>query len=140
MGPATILVVDDQPVNVQILRKRLERENLAVIAAHSGEAAIAAVRDHRPDLILLDVVMPELDGIEVCRRLQSVEENRSTPIIFITARDSKEGKIEGLGVGAIDYTAGAKFFTVHYDSKKVTPVQIVQKLVASGEPATKLAE
>jgi CheY-like chemotaxis protein len=103
MGPATILVVDDQPVNVQILRKRLERENLVVIAAHSGEAAIAAVRDHRPDLILLDVVMPELDGIEVCRRLQSVEENRSTPIIFITARDSKEGKIEGLGVGAIDY-------------------------------------
>jgi DNA-binding response OmpR family regulator len=103
MGSATILVVDDQPVNVQILRKRLERENLTVIAAHSGEAAIVAVRDHRPDLILLDVVMPELDGIEVCRRLQSVEENRSTPIIFITARDSKEGKIEGLGVGAVDY-------------------------------------
>ncbi len=103
MGSATILVVDDQPVNVQILRKRLENESLTVIAAHSGEAAIHAVREHRPDLILLDVVMPELDGIEVCRRLQSIEESRSTPIIFITARDSKEGKIEGLGVGAVDY-------------------------------------
>lgn len=103
MASAKILVVDDQPVNVQILRKRLERENLAVLAAHSGEAAIAAVREQRPDLILLDVVMPELDGIEVCRRLQSFEEGRSTPIIFITARDSKEGKIEGLGVGAVDY-------------------------------------
>jgi len=103
MASAKILVVDDQPVNVQILRKRLKRENLSVLAAHSGEAAIAAVREHRPDLILLDVVMPELDGIEVCRRLQSFEEGRSTPIIFITARDSKEGKIEGLGVGAVDY-------------------------------------
>ena len=103
MGSATILVVDDQPLNVQILRKRLEREKLTVLAAHSGEAAIAAVAQHRPDLILLDVVMPEVDGIEVCRRLQSLEESRSTPIIFITARDSKEGKIEGLGVGAVDY-------------------------------------
>lgn len=103
MGSATILVVDDQPLNVQILRKRLEREQLTVLTAHSGEAAIVAVAEHRPDLILLDVVMPELDGIEVCRRLQSLEESRSTPIIFITARDSKEGKIEGLGVGAVDY-------------------------------------
>ena len=57
----------------------------------------------KPDLILLDVMMPDMDGIEVCQRLQAAESSRSIPVIFVTARNSKEGKIEGLGVGAVDY-------------------------------------
>ncbi|HUJ42249.1 MAG TPA: response regulator [Opitutaceae bacterium] len=98
-----ILVVDDQPINVQLLKRKLEREGMAVVAAYSGQEALDLVKQERPELILLDVMMPEMDGIEVCRRLQANEETRSIPVIFVTARTSKEGKIEGLGVGAVDY-------------------------------------
>lgn len=98
-----ILVVDDQLINVQLLKRKLEREGLTVISAYSGQEALDAVATDRPDLILLDVMMPEMDGIEVCSRLQAREDTRSIPVIFITARNSKEGKIEGLAVGAVDY-------------------------------------
>ncbi len=103
MAAPKILVVDDQPINVQLLKRKLEREGHQVVAAYSGLEALSAVEKDRPDLILLDVMMPDMDGIEVCQRLQASEETRSIPIIFITARTSKEGKIEGLGVGAVDY-------------------------------------
>jgi CheY-like chemotaxis protein len=103
MGAPKILVVDDQPINVQLLKRKLEREGLAVITAYNGMDALGAVAKEHPDLILLDVMMPDMDGIEVCQRLQSNEETRSIPVIFITARTSKEGKIEGLGAGAVDY-------------------------------------
>ena len=103
MAAPKILVVDDQPINVQLLKRKLEREGLQVVAAYSGLEALSAVARDRPDLILLDVMMPDMDGIEVCQRLQASEESRSIPVIFITARTSKEGKIEGLGVGAVDY-------------------------------------
>jgi CheY-like chemotaxis protein len=98
-----ILVVDDQPINVQLLKRKLEREGMQVAAAYSGQEALDLVRQQKPDLILLDVMMPEMDGIEVCRRLQADEDTRPIPIIFVTARTSKEGKLEGLGVGAVDY-------------------------------------
>lgn len=103
MSVPRILVVDDQLINVQLLKRKLERHNLAVISAYSGQEALDAVKSEKPDLILLDVMMPEMDGIEVCKRLQSRDETRSIPIIFITARNTKEGKIEGLAVGAVDY-------------------------------------
>jgi CheY-like chemotaxis protein len=103
MAAPKILVVDDQPINVQLLKRKLEREGMAVATAYSGREAIDLVAADRPDLILLDVMMPEMDGIEVCQRLQADDKNKSIPIIFITARTSKEGKIEGLGVGAVDY-------------------------------------
>ncbi len=103
MAVSKILVVDDQPINVQLLKRKLEREGLAVIPAYTGLEAIELVRREKPDLILLDVMMPDMDGIEVCQRLQSQEETRSIPIIFITARSTKESKLEGLGVGAVDY-------------------------------------
>jgi len=98
-----ILVVDDQPINVQLLKRKLEREGIQVIAAYNGLEALDRVKREKPDLILLDVMMPDMDGIEVCQRLQASDETRSVPVIFITARTSKEGKIEGLGVGAVDY-------------------------------------
>jgi len=103
MSIPRILVVDDQMINVQLLRRKLERHNLVVVAAYSGQEALDAVNAEQPDLILLDVMMPEMDGIEVCRRLQARDDTRSIPIIFITARNTKEGKIEGLAVGAVDY-------------------------------------
>jgi len=103
MTAPKILVVDDQPINVQLLKRRLERDGMQVISAHRGHEVLALVVQDRPDLILLDVMMPDMDGIEVCQRLQANEDTRPIPVIFITARASKEGKIEGLGVGAVDY-------------------------------------
>jgi CheY-like chemotaxis protein len=103
MAAPSILVVDDQPINVQLLKRKLEREGLAVSAAYNGLEALELIKKEKPDLILLDVMMPDMDGIEVCQRLQADEGTRSIPIIFITARTSKEGKIEGLSVGAVDY-------------------------------------
>ena len=103
MAAPSILVVDDQPINVQLLKRKLEREGLRVTAAYNGLEALEIVKHHPPDLILLDVMMPDMDGIEVCQRLQADELTRGIPVIFITARTTKESKIEGLGVGAVDY-------------------------------------
>jgi two-component system sensor histidine kinase/response regulator len=103
MATPKILVVDDQPINVQLLKRKLEREGMIVATSYSGREALDLVKADRPDLILLDVMMPEMDGIEVCQRLQADKETKAIPVIFITARTSKEGKIEGLGVGAVDY-------------------------------------
>jgi len=103
MAAPTILVVDDQPINVQLLKRKLEREGIKVIAAYNGLEALDYVKKDKPDLILLDVMMPDMDGIEVCQRLQASEDTRGIPVIFITARTTKESKLEGLGVGAVDY-------------------------------------
>jgi two-component system, sensor histidine kinase and response regulator len=98
-----ILVVDDQPINVKLLEKKLVREGMDVWTASDGDTCLELVHQHRPDIILLDVMMPNMDGHEVCERLQEDEGTRSIPIIFITANSTKEGKLEGLSVGAVDY-------------------------------------
>ena len=103
MAVPKILVVDDQPINVQLLKRKLEREGMEVATSYSGHEALTLIAASKPDLILLDVMMPDMDGIEVCQRLQADPETKGIPVIFITARTSKEGKIEGLGVGAVDY-------------------------------------
>jgi len=103
MSSPKILVVDDQPVNVQLLKRKLEREGIQAVGAFTGQEALDVVLTEKPDLILLDVMMPDMDGMEVCQRLQELEETRSIPVIFITARSSKESKLEGLAVGAVDY-------------------------------------
>jgi two-component system, sensor histidine kinase and response regulator len=103
MPSASILVVDDQPINVQLLKRKLERAGLAVVTASNGLEALEQVKVHRPDLILLDLMMPDMDGIEVCQRLQERSDTRSIPVIFVTARTTKESKLEGLAVGAVDY-------------------------------------
>lgn len=98
-----ILVVDDQPINVQLLKRKLEKEGIEVATACDGQEALDQIARFLPDLILLDVMMPDMDGIEVCQRIQANEAWRHIPVIFVTARTSKEGKIEGLDVGAVDY-------------------------------------
>jgi two-component system sensor histidine kinase/response regulator len=103
MSIAKILVVDDQPMNVQLLKRKLEKEKMEVLAAHNGLEALEQVKAHKPDLILLDLMMPDMDGMEVCQRLQASSETRSIPIIFVTARNTKESKLEGLSVGAVDF-------------------------------------
>src|ERR1019366_5882150 len=103
MANATILVVDDQPINVQLLKRKLEREKLEVLTANNGLEALEQVKARKPDLILLDLMMPDMDGMEVAQRLQTSSETRSIPIIFVSARSTKESKLEGLNVGAVDY-------------------------------------
>jgi CheY-like chemotaxis protein/anti-sigma regulatory factor (Ser/Thr protein kinase) len=103
MSSATILVVDDQPINVQLLKRKLERVGLQVTTANNGLEALEQVKARKPDLILLDLMMPDMDGIEVCQRLQGSSDTRSIPVIFVTARTTKESKLAGLGVGAVDF-------------------------------------
>jgi len=98
-----VLVVDDQPINIKLLQRKLEREGMQVETALNGRECIERVRKEPPDLILLDVMMPEMDGIETCQELKKDPQSQTIPIIFITAKSSKEGKLEGLDAGAVDY-------------------------------------
>jgi DNA-binding response OmpR family regulator len=95
-----ILVVDDEPTLVATLKYNLEREKYQVITAGDGPAALDAARGSRPDLILLDIMLPGMDGIEVCRLLRR---EMSVPIIMLTARGAEVDKVVGLEIGADDY-------------------------------------
>jgi two-component system sensor histidine kinase/response regulator len=101
--PTKILVVDDHTVNIALMQKKLESDDMTVVTACNGFDALEIVATEPPDLILLDVMMPGMDGLEVCHRLKSNEETRAIPIIFLTARDSRDGMFEGLAAGAADY-------------------------------------
>jgi DNA-binding response OmpR family regulator len=101
MEKQQILVVDDEPNIVQLARLYLERDGYAVSAVGNGQKALDAVREQHPDLVVLDVMLPQVDGFEVCRRLRS--ENNPVPIIMVTARDDDIDKILGLELGADDY-------------------------------------
>lgn len=98
-----ILVVDDHEDNIELLRARLEARGYEVHGANDGHAALESVERICPDLILLDVMMPKMDGIEVVRRLKANEKLPFIPVIMQTALDSTENKVEGLDAGADDY-------------------------------------
>jgi two-component system response regulator VicR len=92
--------VDDEPAIVELLAYNLERANYDVLVAREGEAALALARREKPDLIILDVMLPKLDGLEVCRALRR---ECDVPIIMLTARDSEVDRVVGLELGADDY-------------------------------------
>ena len=98
-----ILIVDDNPTNVKILQTRLAAEGYEIVTAADGEAALAAARQHAPDLILLDIMMPKLDGIEVCRRLRADPDFPFTPIIIVTAMSASKDVVAGLEAGGDEY-------------------------------------
>ena len=101
-GP-TVLVVDDEEDLLSLLEYNLEQEGFEVVLARDGVAAIEQTREHEPDLIILDVMMPKMDGIEVCKRLRKDAHLRTIPIMMLTARTEEEDKVEGLDVGADIY-------------------------------------
>jgi class 3 adenylate cyclase len=101
--PARILVVDDNVTNVKLLATRLTAEGYEVVVAGDGEAAIARAHETRPDLILLDVMMPKVDGLEACRRLKADPALSFTPIIMVTAMADTRDVIAGLEAGGDDY-------------------------------------
>jgi adenylate cyclase len=98
-----ILAVDDEPANLALLRKLLARLGYDVVEAIDGPSAIRAVGEHQPDLVCLDVVMPGLDGIEVCQQLRRLPEHVGLPILLLTALDRTEDKSRGLEAGANDF-------------------------------------
>jgi two-component system, cell cycle sensor histidine kinase and response regulator CckA len=99
----TILIVDDNSINQQILLALLSNADFQVLVADDGESAIQIAETSYPDLILLDIVMPNTDGFETCRRLKSNAATQDIPIIFLTALAQKTDKIKGLNLGAVDY-------------------------------------
>ncbi|MBF0450045.1 MAG: hybrid sensor histidine kinase/response regulator [Candidatus Magnetomorum sp.] len=102
MTTSKILIVDDTAANIQVLRGLLEKE-YTLLAAKNGPKAIKLTEDKQPDLILLDIKMPEMDGYEVCQILKANEQTRDIPIIFVTAMDETEDEQKGFDMGAVDY-------------------------------------
>ena len=100
---AKILIVDDFPANLNLLGQTLESAGYKVVAVPSGTHALQIAARTEPDLILLDVMMPEMDGFETCRRLKANPSTAEIPVIFITAKDEIESLIEGFEVGGVDY-------------------------------------
>jgi PAS domain S-box-containing protein len=101
--PHDIMVVDDNPIILKLLQKVLEHQGYTVRTADSGAEALKSIASLLPDLILLDIKMPEMDGFEVCRRLKATETTREIPIIYLSAMDETEHKIEGFKAGGVDY-------------------------------------
>jgi diguanylate cyclase (GGDEF)-like protein len=98
-----ILVIDDSQTNLILLKAHLNSMGLVVLLAESAAEGIKTAVDQKPDVILLDVMMPEIDGFETCRRLKADVRTSSIPVIFVSAKDESEDKISGLKLGAIDY-------------------------------------
>jgi two-component system phosphate regulon response regulator PhoB len=100
----TILIVDDEQDLAATVQFNLEREGWRTVTAHDGQSALAAAqRDPKPDLILLDLMLPDMKGTDICRQLRSVERTKDVPIIMVTAKDDEIDRVVGFEVGADDY-------------------------------------
>jgi two-component system, OmpR family, phosphate regulon response regulator PhoB len=115
-----ILVVEDESALVTLLRYNLEREGFRVAEARDGEEALLAAREQKPDLVLLDWMLPLLSGLEVCRQMRRMSETRGVPIIMLTARGEEGDKLRGLDSGADDYV-----------TKPFSPSELVARIRAA---------
>jgi two-component system sensor histidine kinase/response regulator len=102
-APATILVVDDNEMNVELLSNMLERYHYRVVTSLSGQESLRLVKDENPEIILLDINMPQMSGYEVCRRLKAEPETADIPVIFISALDDTDNIVQGFDAGGVDY-------------------------------------
>ena len=116
MERGTIVVVDDEPNIADLVGMYLEREGFRVLQAATGTAGLQAFADHRPRLVVLDVGLPDLDGLEVCKRIRQTSQ---VPIIFLTARDGEIDRVLGLELGADDYL-----------TKPFSPAELVARVKA----------
>ncbi|NLT68735.1 MAG: response regulator transcription factor [Acidobacteria bacterium] len=103
MARSTVLVIDDEKDLYELISYNLEKEGFVVRGALDGESGLAAARDDLPDLILVDLMLPGMDGFEVCRRLRSESRTASIPIIMLTAKSGESDRVLGLELGADDY-------------------------------------
>ena len=129
-----ILLVEDDPTINQTVADRLRAEGFDVVQAYDGPGAVAAHLEHRPDLVVLDVMLPGFDGLEVCRRIQA---ELPVPVLMLTARDDETDLLVGLGVGADDYVT--KPFRMREVVARIRAllrrVERARQLAAQGEPA-----
>ena len=102
-GAPLLLVVDDEPANVDVLCDLLQALDYRTVGAAGGEAALAIARERRPDLVLLDVMMPGLDGYEVCRRLRADPDTAGIPVVFVTALSGPDDRVKGIEAGGDDF-------------------------------------
>ena len=116
MERGTVLVVDDEPNIADLIELYLSREGFRVVKATTGEDGVRAVGEHRPRLVVLDVGLPDIDGLEVCRRLRQTS---TIPVIFLTARDGEIDRVLGLELGADDYV-----------TKPFSPAELVARVKA----------
>jgi two-component system phosphate regulon response regulator PhoB len=99
----SVLIVEDEPPLVELLRYNIEKEGFGVQIATDGEKALLLASENEPDLVILDWMLPDISGIDVCRRLRARKETKSLPIIMLTARGEERDKVSGLDAGADDY-------------------------------------
>jgi diguanylate cyclase (GGDEF)-like protein len=118
-----ILIVDDTVKNLQLLGSVLKAENYKIALATNGNQAVMIANDINPDLILLDVMMPELNGFETCKKLKSIHKTSEIPVIFLTAKVETEDIIEGFKVGAVDYVT-KPFNTYELKARVKTHVEL----------------
>ena len=140
----SLLLVDDEPTNLQLLRQVLQ-ERYRLMFATDGERALQIAREQKPDLILLDIMMPRMDGLTVCRELKADERTAHTPVIFVTALGDSVDEAQGLELGAVDYitkpisppVVRARVQThlslVHTEELRATRLEIVQRLGRAAE-------
>lgn len=136
---AQVLIVDDIPENIQLISSFLELNDIEVLYAIKGEQAIEAAESYVPELILLDIMMPEMDGFEICKILKSKETTKNIPIIFLSAKAEPDNIVEGLEAGAVDYV------TKPYNSKELmsrvmTQIKLRQTTKLAEEQASELKQ
>ena len=135
----TILIVDDQPVNLKVLLEVLKKQQFHTLVADSGERALATLEKTEPDLILLDVMMPGMDGFQACRRIKENKQWSGIPIIFITALEDIESKLQGFHAGAVDYIT-KPFQQVEVIARVSTHLALRRKTLELAETEKRLAD
>src|SRR5262245_41832773 len=105
MAKESILIVEDDPDIVELVQYNLEREGFKVWAANDGEAGLREAASRKPSLILLDIMLPGMEGLEVCRRLKQIDVTKDTPLMMVTAKGEESDVVVGLEMGADDYVA-----------------------------------
>jgi DNA-binding response OmpR family regulator len=101
----TILIIDDEPDLIRLLDHNLTKADYLVLSARDGKSGLSMARKHQPDLVILDIMMPEMDGLEVCRRLRQDPATADIPILMLTAKAEEPDRVLGLELGADDYVA-----------------------------------
>ena len=119
MGKATSLIVEDEPDIIELVEYNLKREGFDVIGVSSGEDALRMAKSRMPDLVLLDLMLPSIDGLEVCRKLKESSDVKHIPIIMLTAKSEDSDIVLGLGLGADDYV-----------TKPFSPKQLIARVLA----------
>jgi DNA-binding response OmpR family regulator len=103
MNKGTVLVIDDEKDLIELVRYNLDKEGFDVVAANDGTSGLEIATRHKPDLVVLDLMMPGMDGLEVCRRMRGDERTRRIPVIMLTAKAAEADRVVGLEMGADDY-------------------------------------